>query len=364
MTDDLTQPPPGGAGDDADDLDLVFIRHFSGRLSWEDRRRLERWLAQTPGRAQELERLRELWVRTAAEPMNVDAPRGLARFKERASREEASEAARISAVRRRVLLTRLAPAAAVVLAVGVGFWAYPFIQMTPPRAPAVAAISHAFSTPRGQRAQLHLPDGTRVLLAPNSSLDVPRSFGTTTRDVHLTGLAFFEVAKDSTHPFRVHTEGGTAQVLGTKFSARADSGGRVPLEVVVAEGRVAMRSVIPGGDASVPPARVLSRGDLGRLSPDGTLQVSHGVDLTRRLGWIDGRLDFDRTPLPVVVRELESWFDVEFIIADPALRDAHLTTTLRNDSLREMLRLLETALGAKAEVTGQTVTLTRAHQAQ
>lgn len=354
MTDDPTVAPKPGPGDDADELDLVFVRYFSGQLSQPERRRLDRWLAEAPGRADELERLRELWQRTEAEPLDVDPVQALARFKARARREDAKTAVRAFGLRRRHA-PWLAAAAAVVLAVGLGIWSRHVTSAGP--APAVATASHTFKTPRGQRAQLDLPDGTHVLLGPSSSLDVPLGFGTGTRDVHLVGLAFFEVAKDSARPFRVRGGGGTARVLGTKFSARADSGATGPLDVVVSEGHVALGRPDAEGNASHASAEVLARGDYGHLAADGTVQVLHGVDLTRRLGWIDGRLDFTEAPLPVVLHELESWFDVDFVLADPALRDAHLTTTLRGDSFVETLRLLEAALGIKAEVEGKTVTL-------
>jgi ferric-dicitrate binding protein FerR (iron transport regulator) len=218
----------------------------------------------------------------------------------------------------------------------------------------VATASHTFSTPRGQRARLNLPDGTRVLLGPDSRLEVSLDFGAVVREVRLDGLAYFEVAKDSTRPFRVLGGEGTVQVLGTHFSARADSGAAGPLEVVVAEGRVAL--------SSSSARQVLTRGDRGRLSADGTVGVAHGVDLDRSLGWIEGRLDYDNAPLSVVLGDLERWYDVQFVVADSALRRAHLSTTLRDDSLIETLRLLETALGATALVRDKTVVLRLAHQ--
>jgi len=132
--------------------------------------------------------------------------------------------------------------------------------------------------------------------------------------------------------------------------------GEATIEVIVAEGRVALRP--PGMiDTPISADQVLTPGDLGYVAADGKIEITHGVDLASRLGWVEGRLSFDRTPLPVVLRELETWFGVDFVLASPVLRHAQLTATFDNDSFTDMLQVLETTLGAKATVTGKTVTL-------
>ncbi len=359
MTDDFPPSRVAGAPDDGtDQFDRLLIRYFLGQSSREDQCRLERWIVEKPGRTQELERLRYLWQRSAAEPMDVDVEAPLARFKNRVHRSQEGATPALKA--RRMLVASgqrmpwLAMAAGLVLAVGTGLWWHQRPSTT--GVAERAAAPRMYATARAQRFTVHLADGTSVMLAPGSMLEVPADFGASNRDVQLVGLAFFSVAKDSSRPFRVRGGGGIVQVLGTKFAARADRGNETTIEVVVSEGRVALR---PWGtlDRGAAGDSVLTHGDLGYLAPDGTVKVVHGVDLAKRLAWIEGRLSFDQTPLPVVLRELETWFNVDFVLASPALRHAQLTTTIDHDSLADMLRVLETALGVRADVRDKTITL-------
>ncbi|WP_431198411.1 FecR family protein [Mucilaginibacter sp. P25] len=63
-----------------------------------------------------------------------------------------------------------------------------------------------------------LSDGTQVWLNSVSSLRFPFSFLGKTREVYLTGEAFFKVAKNAAHPFIVHTGQTDVKVLGTEFN--------------------------------------------------------------------------------------------------------------------------------------------------
>lgn len=66
--------------------------------------------------------------------------------------------------------------------------------------------------------RLQSSDGSIVLLYPNSEIRFPERFSDrSTRTFQLKGKARFEVAKDKTKPFIVHSSGLTTQALGTIF---------------------------------------------------------------------------------------------------------------------------------------------------
>ncbi|MGY0036742.1 FecR family protein [Pedobacter sp. NJ-S-72] len=69
--------------------------------------------------------------------------------------------------------------------------------------------------------QITLSDGTRVWLNSASSLHFPFSFSGATREVYLTGEAFFKVAKNPDQPFIVHTNQTDVKVLGTEFNVNS-----------------------------------------------------------------------------------------------------------------------------------------------
>ena len=81
---------------------------------------------------------------------------------------------------------------------------------------------NTLSVPRGGEFRLTLSDGTRVHLNSLSELKYPVSFkGMNERTVELKGEAFFEIAKDSLHPFKVETQGILIQQFGTAFNVKS-----------------------------------------------------------------------------------------------------------------------------------------------
>lgn len=80
---------------------------------------------------------------------------------------------------------------------------------------------NTLAIPRGGEYQLILSDGTRIWMNAESLLRYPTSFIGEKREVFLEGEAFFEVAKDAKHPFIVHTNRHSVEVLGTSFNISA-----------------------------------------------------------------------------------------------------------------------------------------------
>lgn len=75
--------------------------------------------------------------------------------------------------------------------------------------------------PRGQKSQIILSDGTKVWLNSETKIRYPGRFSKVQRDVYLTGEAFFEVSKNGSRPFVVHTPELDVKVVGTKFNIKA-----------------------------------------------------------------------------------------------------------------------------------------------
>ena len=136
-----------------------------------------------------------------------------------------------------------------------------------------------YTTARGERATLNLPDGSTVILHNESTLEVPSDFGASVREVRLRGEGYFEIVHDPSHPFRVYGNGVVTQVLGTKFGVRVRPGEDVAW-VAVTEGRVAV-----GSGRIDPHAPVLTTGQVARLRAGGDVTVESGVDVHTLLSW-------------------------------------------------------------------------------
>jgi transmembrane sensor len=351
-----------------DDIDAILVRYFSGRLSDEERLALEAWIREDPARPEQVARLRAVWEASASVAHEPNTEAALAGLKERIAARPVEKlpitqpAAALSAPvlnleprlarSRRPAIYPWRIAAGLALLVGGGLvW-----RSIGPRSPAAdrPAPVRTYATARAERATLTLADGSIVMLNNETTLEVPATFGGNARDVYLRGEGYFQVAHDSTRPFRVHAAHAVTQVLGTKFNVRArpDEGA---VQVAVAEGRVALSEAKSDSTRRV----VLARGELGRLAADGRTSVVRGADAARALGWTEGRLAFERAPLPEVLAELSRWYDRDFVLGDSALAQLRLTTSLRGDSITEAIQVLEAALDVKAEMIGRKVVLHR-----
>ncbi|OYW15932.1 MAG: hypothetical protein B7Z54_09975, partial [Sphingobacteriales bacterium 12-47-4] len=85
-------------------------------------------------------------------------------------------------------------------------------------------VFNTLTNPRGSKViNLTLSDGTRIWLNAGSSLRYPASFAASrlSRNVEISGEAYFEVAPDKTKPFYVSKGDMEVKVLGTHFNVNA-----------------------------------------------------------------------------------------------------------------------------------------------
>lgn len=130
-------------------------------------------------------------------------------------------------------LRRLA-AAAVVLATLAGFYLL-YIRKANPVIPS--PIYAAQSPHTDYTRHIVLPDSSTVVLHAGSTLDYPAVFPDDSREVTLTGEAYFDVHHDNKKPFIIHTGKIRTVVLGTAFNISSD-GNQVTVSVTGGKVRV------------------------------------------------------------------------------------------------------------------------------
>ncbi len=246
---------------------------------------------------------------------------------------------------------RLAAAAAVITAVGVGVWSL----ATRPSSEAPAARERIVTAPRGERVEVQLRDGTRVLLGAGSTLRHAGTFGTGAREVALDGEAYFAVTHDERRPFLVRAGDLIATDLGTEFLVRAYPED-TRAQVVVRSGSVAVRSAY--AQDTTKGSRVVRPGELGKLGADGKPTVVR-ADTAVSFAWTRGTLVFDGTPLREALPQLSRWYDLDFQLADPALGSIPLSGSLDQTLTPDRLDLLAASLGLRQIRNGRVVTFER-----
>ncbi|HTE44561.1 MAG TPA: FecR domain-containing protein, partial [Gemmatimonadaceae bacterium] len=245
-------------------------------------------------------------------------------------------------------------AAAIILAVALGAFAARqagWRRSSAPRPVVHAAVMREVTTKRGQQANVYLSDGTLVVLGVGSTLRFPTAFDSS-RDVELTGEAYFEVAHDTTRSFFVHTKYGTARDLGTKFGVRAYRDISAAT-VTVTEGSVLLMPNNLDDKRNL----VLGARDVARVSADGRLSVLRNVRTDQNLAWVTGRLVFDRMPVGEAIAQINRWYDANVQLGDSTLAGFTLTASLSNEPFGRAIKIIAGALDARIERRHSTYTL-------
>jgi transmembrane sensor len=139
--------------------------------------------------------------------------------------------------------------------------------------------------------------------------------------------------------------------LGTTFAVRKYRDD-ARMRVVVAEGRVAV-SAMDGG-APV----VVSTGEGAHVGPDGRIVREHIVDMGAALAWTQGRLDFTRAPLRVVVADVARMYDLDLRVEPGPLGEQLVTgVVVRDLPASDAMAMLAGMVDGRIERRGNTFTL-------
>jgi len=212
------------------------------------------------------------------------------------------------------------------------------------RQSAAATEMNIITTPRGGQYQLILADGTKVWLNAASVLKFPAQFNGKERWVELEGEAYFEVHKNPSAPFIVHTSGQDVQVLGTHFNITAYSDENT-IRTSLLEGRV---NIFSGGKTTP-----LTPG-FEAVSNQGTINVRE-ADVQQSIAWKNGLFQFNDATIEDVMQQVSRWYDVSIVIADQPLPLRQFTGTIsRQVPITEMLEMLRYT-GVKFSVRGKQI---------
>jgi len=194
-----------------------------------------------------------------------------------------------------------------------------------------ATVYNTIATPRGGRFRITLSDGSRVWLNAASSLRFPVVFPLGIREVEVTGQAYFEVAPDKAHPFRVRVGDAQVEVLGTHFDIMAYPDESELLTTLV-EGSVRFHS--PRGDIRLTP------GQQSILRGGEAPTVRENIDVDRVMAWRDGILEFRGDDIGSVCRALSRAYDVN-LAYDEAIHERFHARFPKETALETVLKVLE-----------------------
>lgn len=307
-------------------MDEKIIQYCQGNLSGPEEEQLLKAAGQDPALKARIIGYQHLHTMLELVPEEADLQQGrqkYIRFKEI-----------LNSRRRKAVLLSFARYAAILVIAFVSAWmlaAYYFSGKHAGQRDLIA-FQQELNVPAGQRAELLLPDGTKVWLNAGSRLSYP-SFFEKERKVFLSGEGFFDVAKNEKVPFIVSTHTLDIRAMGTQFNVFSYPGSDYT-GVYLQQGKV--KAYFPSAEAEgmvlSPEQYLVQKGDslqLSTMDPDELL-------------WREGIYTFKKQKLGSIIKKLELYYDVKIIVENPEISDYEYVGKFRQkDGVMEILRLIQ-----------------------
>ncbi len=200
----------------------------------------------------------------------------------------------------------------------------------------------------GEKAQIILPDGTKVWLNSGSILKYPSNFSNFKREVDLTGEAYFDVKKNNHSKFKVNASEIEIIVFGTQFSVSAYPEDN-KIKTYLFNGKVSIRQnkskeiLNPGEQATYykNKKQLLVDRNLKRLPST----------------WKDGKLILRSESLLQLTKILTRRFDVNFIFKDEECKNYIYSGTIENEMLPDILNAVSMASPINYSIEGENIVL-------
>jgi transmembrane sensor len=366
----------------------LIAKKLAGEASPEEIRELERLLKNNPEVHYPMQTISDIW-NSSASPDKNEAEAAFSRHLDRMleqqtdfpSTEAVSQATAFdqqfqSHSRRRALIVSLS------LTIGIGLLT---VAIWPRhQAPAPVPVAHQpapagndIYTANGSRTHLTLPDGTLVWLNAGSRLSYGKNFNAASREVTLTGEAFFDVAHNTQKPFLIHTARIDVQVLGTSFNVKSYPSDRTT-EATLIRGSIEVlirdrpsEKIILQPDEKLVVANntgILHRLNPGRYAAEGpgdpavairkpTYEQKTGAII--ETSWVDNKLTFQEETFGDLARQMERWYGVTIQFAVPSLADLQFTGSFKEETIGQALDALKYTAKFNYQIEGNLITINK-----
>ena len=296
----------------------LLEKYITGEANLEERNQVVEWLDSDEKNVREYMALHKVYDITV---MNQTASSDETR-----SDAETEKENKPRPILRRILTEAMKIAAVALVALGI----YIFIEGRANQAMQTLYV------PAGQRAELILPDSTKVWLNSHSSLTYPLSFNKKQRVVNLDGEAYFDV-KHNGKKFVVQTQKFNIRVLGTEFNVFAYSNSK--------ENRIdLLRGSIQLEDKTLGNRKYL-------MKPNESITILNNAISQNTIAdydyfkWTDGLICFNNESVTTIIKKLELYYDTHIVVKRKNFLDERFSGKfLVRDGIEQVLKVLQIEL--------------------
>ena len=295
-------------------IDLLIVRRLTETLTQEEERVLMTFISESLFNKEYVESFEDVWKSSNESSLfnKIDASKDWKSVKVRMGFDKKE----IKSFRSRMLrVAAVLVPAFIILSSLVAYYYLPgFGRLT------------AFNA-RQSKELINLPDGSEVTLKKDSRLIIVKGLRGDEREVKLKGEAYFEVEKDSNHPFLITISGAKVEVVGTAFNLE-NEGGIVTINVT--EGIVRFS----GRHNEI----LVHKGEKAIFN--GKTILKSKISDNNFLAWKTGMMNFNNTGIDEIMKVIVDCYDEVSGYKIDAKNDIKVTTAFDNQPLKDVIEEL------------------------
>ncbi|RYY69264.1 MAG: FecR family protein [Chitinophagaceae bacterium] len=231
-------------------------------------------------------------------------------------------------------------------------------------------------TRKGARTKIKLPDGSDVWLNAGSKLNFDKNFEGDTREVYLTGEAYFDVVHNAEKPFIIHTTKINVKVLGTRFNVKAYEGDKTT-ETSLIKGSVEVflksdpnkkyllkpnQKLVLSNETAIASETIASRAAVNPLQFNPKVAITelsylHDEKADVESSWTRNILSFEDELFSEVAKKMERWYDVTIVFKNKRWEREYMSGSFEQEDLEQALIALKYSTGFNFKTDGKTVTI-------
>ncbi len=208
---------------------------------------------------------------------------------------------------------------------------------------------HIVNTAANEVSKHTLPDGSIVIMNKNSSATYSLAFNSATREVTITGEAYFNVVPNKRKPFIIAVDNLRIKVVGTTFNVRnnfPDSSIELQVQSGIVKMYTAKKEI------------TVIKGQTGTYyKADGELTLKDSLDVNS-LSYATKSFYFNDLPLPDACRYLEKAFNSTINIDSAKFSNCRLSAAFNNKSLDYILDIISATLNCQYKKDGNKIYIT------
>ncbi|WP_337040597.1 FecR family protein [Emticicia sp. 17c] len=320
----------------SDNNEDLLGKYLAQETNAQENALVEKWLTEDKNNQKELDDYTFIWNQVGnieqqnSQTVNVDA----AWEKVKSKMSGATEAKVVRLVpARRSIFTPISIAASVTVLLAIGFLTY-FLRH---KEPEIISLKTGQTT-----LQKTLPDGSVVFLNTNTTLTYPVDFEGDTREINLTGEAFFDVHRNEAKPFVIHANGSDIQVLGTSFNVKAYNKN---VQVSVESGKVQFSKATKQA--------ILTKGEQAEFEAEtDTIKKMQVVD-KNAFAYKTKVFVFENSSLEHIAKVLADGYHADISLNNSQIKSCRLTTRFDNETLPNALNIIAETLNLTVTAKGE-----------